>query len=43
MKKLKYLMIPDTGSVSTEQNWRKAYAEFVEGLKDPKLICLWSV
>jgi hypothetical protein len=40
MKKLKHLMNPATGSVATEQNWRKGYEELVEAFNDPKLMCL---
>ena len=40
MKKVRYLMNPATGSVTTEQNWRKGYEECIEAFNDPKLICL---
>ena len=39
MKKLKHLMNPATGSVATEQNWRKGYEELAEAFNDAKLMC----
>ena len=39
MKKVKHLINPATGSVTTEQNWRKSYEELVEAFNDAKLMC----